>query len=70
MKIRIQGSKIIRYYQDERGRTKSETYFFNNHGVSNLIRRLSAMSSFTFDDEESFNAFSRVSDLLKIGKLV
>lgn len=70
MKIRIQGNKIIKYTKAKNGRTYQETFDLSKYGVSNLMRRLSTVGSFTFDDEESLENFERLADLLKMSRLV
>lgn len=70
MKIRIQGNKIIKYTKAKNGRTYQETFDLSKYGVSNLMRILSTVGSFTFDDEESLENFERLADLLKMGRLV
>ena len=52
MKIRIQGSKVIKFIKAKNGRTYQEVYSFNKYGVSNLMRRISQVGSFTFDDDQ------------------
>lgn len=70
MKIRIQGNKIIKYTKAKNDRTYQETFDLSKYGVSNLMRILSTVGSFTFDDEESLENFERLADLLKMGRLV
>ena len=70
MKIRIQGSKVIKYIKAKNGRIYQETFDLSKYGVSNLMRRLSQVGNFTFDDEESLGNFERLADLLKTGRLV
>lgn len=69
MKIRIQGSKVIKFIKAKNGRTYQEVYSLNKYGVSNLMRRLSQYGSFTFDDDQSLENFERLADLLKTGRL-
>lgn len=69
MKIRIQGSKVIKFIKAKNGRTYQEAYSFNRYGVSNLMRRISQAGSFTFDDDQSLENFERLADLLKTGRL-
>ncbi|GAX46782.1 hypothetical protein [Pseudolactococcus reticulitermitis] len=70
MKIRIQGSKVIRYIKAKDGKTYTETFDFSRHGVSNLMRRLSAVGKFDLDDEKSEKNLNYLSDLLVNNRLI
>ena len=70
MKIRIQGSKVIKYIKAKNGKTYQEPFDFSKYGVSNLMRRMSEIGNFNFDDDKSLENFERLADLLKSGRLI